>query len=212
MKIVKIEQLSLNEIAYNMIKELILNNSLKPGSKIKQEEMAQQLGISRAPLRLSLTRLEAEGLVITYPRRGFFVRNIAKQELREVLEIRTYIEVISIELLIDNFNEEIKSKLLQFLKEFESAYNNKNDKKYFEIDRRFHHYLIEATNNKALERISILSNIQVSRYLIQVDLEASLNDHRELIDSIINNKLQKASEIIKRHLKRVENYLNNKAE
>lgn len=212
MKIVKIEQQSLNESAYSKIKELILNNSLKPGSKIKQEEMAQQLGISRAPLRLALTRLEAEGLVITYPRRGFFVKNITKEELREVLEIRTFIEIIGIELLMDNFNEDIKSRLLQFLKEFENAYNSKNEKKYFEIDRGFHHYLIEATNNKALERISILSNIQVSRYLIQVDLEASLNDHRGLINSIIYNKPLEASEIIKRHLKRVENYLNNKTE
>lgn len=212
MKIIKIEQQSLNDLAYSMIKELILNNSLKPGSKIKQEEMAQQLGISRAPLRLALTRLETEGLVITYPRRGFFVKNITKEELREVLEIRTFIEIIGIELLIDNFNEDIKSRLLQFLKEFENAYNSKNEKKYFEIDRRFHHYLIEATNNKALERISILSNIQVSRYLIQVDLEASLNDHRGLVNSVINHKPTEASEIIKRHLKRVENYLNNKTQ
>ena len=212
MKIVKIEQLSLNELSYTMIRELILNNTLKPGSKIIQEEMAQKLGISRAPLRLALTRLESEGLVTTYPRRGFFVKNISKEELKDVLEIRTFIEIISIQLLIGNFNENIKSKLLQFLKEFENAYISKNDKKYFEIDGRFHHYLIEATDNKVLERISILSNIQVSRYLLQVDLKASLNDHKELVKCIINNKPLESAEIIKRHLKRVENYLNSKVE
>jgi DNA-binding GntR family transcriptional regulator len=211
MKIPKIEQQSLNNLAYTMIKELILNNILKPGSKIKQEEMAQQLGISRAPLRLALTRLEAEGLVVTYPRRGFFVKNISKEELSEVLGIRTYIEIIGIDLLIDNINENIKNSLLQFLKEFEAAFNSKNEKKYFEIDRRFHHYLVEATGNKALERISTLSNIQVSRYLIHVNLEASLRDHKELIDCILNSKPKEAEQIIKEHLRRVEDYLNSKS-
>lgn len=199
--ILKIKQKSLSEIAYNKIKELILSNALKPGTKIKQEETAKLLCISKIPLRQALSMLESEGLVQSNHRKGFYVRYITKEELNEVIGIRTVLENISVFLIDGILNNEIKNKFLKFLKEFESAYNKKEIEKYYNIDRRFHHYLIEASNNRILLQISNMSNVQVLRYTdgLELDVKTSYKHHKEIIEHILNSRPKEASEVIKIH-------------
>jgi len=207
----KIEQQSLSEIAYNKIKELILNNVLKPGTKIKQEEMAKQLGISKIPLRQSLSVLESEGLVQTYHNRGFYVRHITKEELSEVLEVRTALETMSVFLIINVLNDGIKDKLLRFIMEFEDVYNKKDYKRYFDIDKKFHHYLIKASNNRILLKLNDISHVQVSRYLVgfELDMETSFKHHKELIEYILSKKQKEAAEVIRKHFLCVRDYFFN---
>ena len=205
--VLKINYQTVPLMAYNSIKELILNNSLKPGQKIRQQEMASRLGISRIPLRQALFKLENEGLVIAYPRRGFYVKEIKIDELGEILDIRVVIESVAINLITENLTSSVREKLLGFLNDFNIAFNSKDIKKYFLLDRKFHHYLIEASGNRILKRVSEITNIQVLRYIkgFELDINISFNHHKKLIDYILNNKSQEASDLIKTHFNIVKN-------
>lgn len=202
----EIKHKSVAMMAYDSLKELILKNDLEPGQKIKQEDMAIRLGISRIPLRQALTMLENEGIVVTYPRRGYYVREIKSSEFSEVLDIRGVIESIAINLIIDNLNEDIKKKLSGYLDRFKDIYKKKDINKYHELDREFHTYLIEASGSKTLKKVSEITNIQVLRYIrgFELDIDTSFSDHEKFVDYIFNKESQKAGDLIKDHFNRVK--------
>lgn len=84
--------LSLPETVYRGLREAILNGVFRPGQMLRQEEIAKQLGVSRAPLREALPRLEAEGIVVLHPRRGYAVVSLDPDEIAEIFELRMLVE------------------------------------------------------------------------------------------------------------------------
>src|SRR5580692_8880188 len=83
---------SLPESIYQSLRDAILNGELRPGQMLRQEELARRLGASRAPLREALPRLEAEGLVVALPRRGYAVVSLDLEDVRELFELRVMTE------------------------------------------------------------------------------------------------------------------------
>ncbi|MGI8965108.1 MAG: GntR family transcriptional regulator, partial [Limisphaerales bacterium] len=80
------------ELAYNELNHRILIFEIHPNERIKEEFWANQLGVSRAAIRESLTRLFGEGIVRAGDRGGFFVNEISEQEIREIREVREILE------------------------------------------------------------------------------------------------------------------------
>lgn len=84
--------LSLPEMVYQQLRNAILNGAFAPGQMLRQEEVAVQLGVSRSPLREALPRLEAEGIVVLNPRRGYSVATMEPAEIVEAFELRILLE------------------------------------------------------------------------------------------------------------------------
>src|SRR3984885_1124041 len=82
----------LPDIIYHWLRERILMGQLMPGLEIRQELLARQFGTSRVPIREALSRLQAEGLIILRPRRGFAVTSLSQDEIVEIFELRMAIE------------------------------------------------------------------------------------------------------------------------
>jgi len=80
--------LSLKDRVYQNIKFQIINNNLKPGIRLLEEEIAKAMNISRAPIREAFNRLEKEGFVTIIPRKGTAVSNITTQIIEDIFEIR----------------------------------------------------------------------------------------------------------------------------
>jgi DNA-binding GntR family transcriptional regulator len=83
---------SLPDLAYDHLREQILSGKLDFGAPLRQEEIAARLGISRLPVREALRRLDAEGLAVLRPRRGYVVASLNRGEIEEVFEIQTMLE------------------------------------------------------------------------------------------------------------------------
>ncbi len=84
---------TLPEIVYNELRNAILNGVFLPGQMLRQDEVAARLGVSRSPLREALPRLEAEGIVVLHPRRGYAVAELNRDEIIEVFDLRILLEV-----------------------------------------------------------------------------------------------------------------------
>lgn len=84
--------LSLHEVAYRELRNAILNGVFSPGQVLRQEEVANRLGVSRSPLREALPRLESEGMVVLNPRRGYSVAKLEAEHIIEAFELRTLLE------------------------------------------------------------------------------------------------------------------------
>lgn len=83
---------SLPEVVYQELRNAILNGVFIPGQALRQEEVAVRLGVSRSPLREALPRLEAEGIVVSNPRRGYAVASMTRDKIVEAFDLRVLLE------------------------------------------------------------------------------------------------------------------------
>jgi len=88
---------NLTELTYRSIKQSVLNGTLGELSRLTEESLATQLGISKSPVREALNRLEAEGLVRIEARRGAYVRQFSAKEIKDLYELRELLEVHAID-------------------------------------------------------------------------------------------------------------------
>jgi DNA-binding GntR family transcriptional regulator len=204
----KINQQSLSFKAYNKIKQMVLDDVLKSGEKIYQEKMAEKLGISKIPLIQALSILQKERLIKYTTGKGFSVRKIATPEFHELLDVRGALEGLAVKKIALNVNDDIKKQLLSFLSDFEKYYQEKNSAKYAEVDKKFHFYIFEASKNSYLPHINDSFNILILVYTkgFKSDLALSMEDHRNIVNSIIEGKGKKAAALIEQHFEKVKKY------
>lgn len=201
---IKIQQSNLCDYAYNRIKTLILNDILKSGEKVVQEKMAERLGMSKIPIIHALTLLQNERLIEYFPRRGFFVKELSNKEFIEILDIRGKLESLAVKIIIQNLNKHLKDKLLDLLKKFEFYNGLKDEKKYFELDKKFHYLLIESSKNYYLININNTFNILLLSFTrgFRTKMDISIEHHRRIIGAILNKETEKAVSFIKEHTER----------
>jgi len=132
-----IEHSELSQPVYQRLKEMIVNGSLLPGQKLKQEKLAAELGVSRTPLLKALQSLEHEMLVESIPRRGMFVKEISAQEIIDVYDCREAVESMALRLAIERATD---AEILKMKKIFEpfSDTDKIDVKKYQKADENFH--------------------------------------------------------------------------
>ena len=201
---IKIQQSNLCGYAYNKIKTLILNEVLKSGEKVVQEKMAERLGMSKIPIIQALTLLQNERLIEYFPRRGYFVKELSNKEFVEILDIRSKLESLAVKIIIQNLNNHLRDKLLDLMKKFELYNKQKDQKKYFELDKKFHYLLVESSNNYYLININNTFNILLLSFTrgFITQLDFSIEHHRRIIEAILNKETEKALYFIKEHMER----------
>lgn len=192
---------NLTELTYRSIKQNVLDGTLGELSRLTEESLATQLGISKSPVREALNRLEAEGLVIIEARRGAYVRQFSAKEIRDLYELREVLEVHAIEaatitpkLLTDLANSINKTK--KFLKA-----GNKFE--HIEEDMRFHSLITAATGNQELSRV--LENVQQKALLCRsksYELSATTAPvaHMKIYQALKNDSKREARTAMRDHI------------
>ena len=100
------EYLPLRDVVFNTLREAILKGDLEPGERLMEISLANRLGVSRTPIREAMRKLELEGLVVMVPRRGAQVASITEKDLKDVLEVRTSLEVLATELACERMTQD----------------------------------------------------------------------------------------------------------
>jgi DNA-binding GntR family transcriptional regulator len=146
---------NLTELAYLHIKQYILEGSFSEGSKLTEDTLAAQLGISKSPVREALNRLESEGLVSIEPRRGAYVRRFSLREACDLYSLREVLEVYAVGLA--EITPSFLNGLAESIDRIKGDLEERDTVAYVEEDIRFHNMIAAATGNKELCRI--LENI-----------------------------------------------------
>ena len=167
--------------------------------------LANKLGVSRTPIREAIRKLELEGLVVMIPRKGAEVARITEKDLRDVLEVRTSLEKLAIELACDRITEEDINDLNLACKDFEESFGKDDLTTIAEKDVAFHDIIFRATKNARL--IQILNNLREQMYRYRVEYlkkeEAYpqlIAEHEELIDNISKRNKEEATRIMCEHI------------
>ena len=198
---------NLDTMVYRELKTMILERKLEPGSKIYQDRLARELGVSRTPLVNALKKLEHEKLVTAKPRRGYFVRLFTRAEVLHIFELREVLEGLAARRAAREISDAQIGRLRQFFEEFSDREDYQNLKRYASEDRNFHRYLISIGEREFLA--SILETYNVLTFSYQVDNEEGLvrppgetiAEHRAIIEAICNRDEDQAESLTRNHLK-----------
>ena len=197
------EHVELVDRVYLKIKQMIFDQQLKPGQKLIQEKLSSELGVSRSPLLKALEKLEGELLVEKIPRRGMYVKEMTLNEIIDVFQCRAVIEGLSARLTAGNITDEQVAMLRQSIQPFVDT-EVIDPKAYAEADRTFHTRIMQWSNNKAILRLEVLSNIHLKAY--QTGLlrppEDTLTEHLEIIEAIAAKNGTLAEKLMRAHIEK----------
>ncbi|WLR52899.1 GntR family transcriptional regulator [Bacillus tianshenii] len=196
--------LSIRERAYRYLKSLILEGNYKPGDRLIERELANQLNISRTPIREALFRLESQGFVKTVPRKGVVVANISAEEVIEVFTILSSLEVLAAKLAAQRMDEATQFELDKKIAELEKLKEQPNGN--FEsthIDMNV--ILYKAAKSPKLYGIlsGLIDYIQMSAnmgYETPGRKEESLMEHLEIMKALRNKEVELAEYLTKIHI------------
>ena len=188
---------------YNKLKEMILENELKPGEKLLQEKLAARLGVSRTPLLKALQMLEYDFLVESIPRRGMFVKKLSIEEMRDIYDVREGIETVAVRLVAERINEKQLRQLKNTWKPFENA-TPIHVEKYRKADDHFHALLLEFSGNKILQKIYSHSLVQlrVEQMGLMRTPEETISEHLAILNAIENGDAELAVQELRNHLQK----------
>ncbi len=202
------EHENLDQKAYSILKDMIMERKLLPGQKIPQEKLARDLGISRTPLISALKFLEQEKLVESVPRRGFFVRLFSKEEMVYIFELREVLEGLAARRAASKISDSQITELGGFFKKFIEQKNICDFKAYAREDRRFHNFVINIGAKEFLKSILLTTNIISFSYqvlesegLIRPPNE-TIREHLAVIQAIKDRKPEAAEELMRQHFKK----------
>jgi len=202
---------------YEAIKEAILSNRYRPGNKLINQEIAEQLGVSRTPVRESLERLFQEGYVTRIANRGYFVAEIDVHEVRELYQTREALELYSLGRVIETG---VARARIAELEDINARYrvlcSDTLSRERLVVDSQFHLLLAECSGNRYLHRslAAIFDRLILKRRIEGFHDVRGLKpykDHLEILEAIKNDQPDVAMSILRNHIqgacKRFTQYL-----
>src|SRR5271165_1380370 len=170
------------------IRLAILRGQLVPGQVLRQEELAKQFGLSRAPVREALRQLEAEGLVISFPHRGTVVAELSPEDIEEVFLIRVTLETTALRLAVPKMTDADFRKAESVLDQTD---NDTNAAHSAELNWAFHESLYAPAGRPRLLNIIRLLHNHALRYhlvgFVALDFKRdSQNGHRRILAACRN--------------------------
>ena len=175
------EYLPLRDVVFNTLRRAILKGELEPGERLMEIALANKLGVSRTPIREAIRKLELEGLVVMIPRKGAEVAEITRQDMEDVLEVRTALEELAVKDACDHITDAQLSELKKASNEFKKALlEGKDLVTCADADMHFHDVILSATNNRRL--IQMLNNLSEQMYRYRMEYLKDERTHKTLIE------------------------------
>ncbi|GAG84476.1 unnamed protein product [marine sediment metagenome] len=201
--------LSLKDRVYQNIKFQIIRGTLKPGTRLPEEELSKAMNISRAPIREAFNRLEKEGFVSIVPRKGAAVSNITIQIIKDIFEIRETLESLAVKKSLGKISIEKLEKVGEGFKNFVNKPTNaENCIQYLALDKKFHDLLSQNCGNKKL--IELLANLQEQIHwlrnisLKRITFAGSVKEHLAIMEAVKKNDEELIIKVLLQHLERAK--------
>jgi len=198
---------SLREEVYESLKKSILHGKLKGGQRLIEETLADQIGISRTPVREAFHKLERDDLVTRLPKGGFAVREFTKEDVEEIFGIRSALESYASYLASLHITLEKISQLEKKVKELEDALEKRDDEKFIQLNTEFHDLIYKSCKSKKL--IEMINNFRDYFYryrsaLIHTEkgMNYSIEDHRRMLEAMKKKNPRLVERLVRNHLAR----------
>ena len=199
----------LREIVFETLRDAIISQTLEPGERLMEIQMADEMGVSRTPVREAIRKLELEGLVIMVPRKGAYVAGISVKDIHEVFEVRTSLEGLAASLAAQRITPEELDEMEKNLFLEAGELEGNNLRSIVEIDTTFHDLLYKAARNEKL--LQLVSNLQEQLQRFRSASLArpgrskgALDEHRKILEAIALGDSKLAQKLAMEHIENAE--------
>lgn len=204
----------LRDVVFGALREAIIAGELKPGERLMEVQLAEEMGVSRTPVREAIRKLELEGLVVMIPRKGAYVAGLSLKDAADVFEIRESLEGLAAALAADRITDEELEAMEKILVEIHESAESGDVEAIIKQDAEFHQVLFAATRNDRLAQMINNLKEQIDRFRVQsftnpARIKSILQEHRRIVNAIKERDADKAEKLAKDHIEKVENNIMN---
>jgi DNA-binding GntR family transcriptional regulator len=191
--------------AYRALWNDIVQGRIEFGAQLRPDAIAEQLDISTTPVREALHRMQADGLIVKLPYRGWFVREFTEQEVRELYEMRAALESLAVRLACERMTPAQLAWLRDQQAVGEAALKAADMEGYRVYNRDLHAAIVEAAGNtylsSAMGQLTLQSQVLMARTIRLVGRPSrAIEEHRDLIELIAGRSQKGAQELMERHI------------
>ncbi len=205
---------SLKESAYNLIKHKLLNLEFAPGTRIREDLIAEEISMSRTPVREAINQLVSEGLLHSVPRKGLFFIDLSPGEINDLIDVRGALESLAVTKCIDKIDEKGLGRLQSIIERAEESFRQEDYKKCNDLDSLFHQKIAQSTGNQKL--IQYLQEIEDFMHIVRAiekrtmakqKVEKSLEQHWNIYRCIKARDKAAATEAVVQNIEQLRLHL-----
>ncbi len=196
------------------IKNALYTGRLAPRERIIEEDLAQQLGLSRGPVREALLRLETEGLLTITSRRGTFVRDFSVKEIRVIFKMRAKLESLAVWYMRQRMTEQDKATLFERVRVMKKAADDEDDEQFFYADMELHRTIWELSGESRL--YGMLSRVmnpvifEIARsYSSRWPIAHRYQNHRSYCEMILTTPLGRVERAVENYFDKLYHPISN---
>ena len=203
--IAPIQRQTVASMTLEALRERILRGDFPDGDPLRQDALADELGVSRIPVREALRQLEAEGLVTFNPHRGAVVSTLSLEEIQELFELRADIECELLRLAIPRMSAEHLERAVEVLDEFDDALAAEEAERWGPLNWQFHAALYAPANRTLTMGVLQKLHQHSDRYFRMQVLIAhggpmASAEHREIVQAVTRDEVDTASDLLRAHI------------
>ena len=196
---------SLTDEIADVVRERILKGEYEIGEKIKENQIATELKVSRTPIREAFKLLENEGLIDYIPNRGCFAKGFTKQDVDDIYAVREALEELAVRWSVARITEPELVALEEQVDLMEFYTKKKDKKKVLELNTSFHEVIYASARSRFLAQVlrsykEYIEKTRKSIFYEQSYLEGILSEHRAIFEAIRDRDEGRAVEAISKHL------------
>jgi DNA-binding GntR family transcriptional regulator len=203
----------LKEYVYHEIKKRLINNIIRPGERIWEDKIAEELEVSRTPVREAINRLIAEEFIEDRPRKGIFAAEISKHDLYKMLDVRIALETLAVSQCCKLITDEGKHELTEIYEKYRKKLSDGEYAEASQLDSQIHRYIAEVSDNKKLA--AYINDIQDVFAYIRVwnvkwtesKIDRSTRDHKNLVEAICNRDEESAMNLVRKDIESMRDLL-----
>ena len=189
----------------SQLRNAILTNRLKPGERIREVQLAKDLGVSRPTLREAIYQLIHEGLLVQEPHKGVTVADIDAATITDIAVVRAALETIAAKAIATDKDDSVRERLRQVWITYDEAAASGDTVRENEAHMELHRTVWMASHNSMLERIWPIVSASVNLALstdiaARQDTERNRGMHRELVEAILYNRRRRIVSAVREHI------------
>jgi DNA-binding GntR family transcriptional regulator len=187
----------------DQIRDAIVSGQLKPGEHLKEGAIADQMSVSRIPVREAFRQLEQEGLIVSIPNQGSFVKAFDEKDIEEIFTLRATLEGLACEIVLKNgkLGPDDLEILESYIEQQREAIKTRNFDQLTQLDMDFHEFICRKSESERLLKMwrSLRTQIQVlfhQRFLAFDWVPDTVgSDHAVILDALRQGDVQQVLEV-----------------
>jgi DNA-binding GntR family transcriptional regulator len=204
-----VRRLTATDRVEEYIRHAIYRGALKPRERVIEEDVAKHLKCSRGPVREAFLRLERDGLVVTVARRGTFIRDISRESIEVVFEMRGKLEALCVRHLREHLTDEIEAKLREALRRLKVAAGKNDEEEFYAADMHFHQTIWRLSYCEMLETtlFTIMNPfifMLARAYSTQTSMSVRYKEHAQYLEKVLTEPISKVERSVEQYFREKE--------